>query len=350
MHILVDITHPAHVHFFRHAIHIWQQRGHQLSITVRRKDIAIELLERYDLDFIDLGPAKTGILGLTTELVMRNTQLWRIVREQHPDVLTAIGGIFIAQVGWLTRTPSIVFTDTENATLSNWLTFPFTGMICTPTCYEMDVPSRKHVTYPGYHELAYTHPERFNPNPDFLHAFGVQSTDDYIVMRLVAWGSAHDLKDRGFSQIVDAVRRLEEFGQVLISVEGELPAALQDNRLTGPIELVHHLLYYARLFIGESATMASESAILGTPAIFVSTSTRGYTNEQEHKYDLVYTFSDPVRGQEQALAKAEEILSDPDSKTKWRAKRDRMLEDKIDVTQFIVETVEEYGREYQRTS
>ena len=34
-------------------------------------------------------------------------------------------------------------------------------------------------------------------------------------------------------------------------------------------------MYYADLFVGESATMASEYAVLGTPAIFVSTSRRG---------------------------------------------------------------------------
>jgi predicted glycosyltransferase len=130
---------------------------------------------------------------------------------------------------------------------------------------------------------------------------------------------------------------------VLISAEGDLPEVLCAHQVTGPPESVHHLLYYATLFIGESATMASESATLGTPAIFVSSTTRGYTNEQEREYDLVYTFSDPVRGQDQALAKAEMILSDPDSKAKWQAKRDRMLADKTDVTQFIVDIVEKYG-------
>lgn len=350
MRILVDVTHPAHAHFFRHAIQLWDDRGHRVLITARRKDVATDLLDCYGYRYTNLGTAKKGLGGLAVELLSRNRKLLQVVRREQPDVLTAIGGTFAAQVGWLTRTPSVIFTDTENATLANRITFPFATVVCTPSCYEAAVPRHKHVTYSGYHELAYTHPNRFQPHPEALEALGVRSTDDYVVMRLVSWGAAHDLRDSGFSQIVDPVHRLEKYGRVLISAEGDLPAALQGNRPTGPIELIHHLLYYARLFIGESATMASESAMLGTPAIFVSTSTRGYTNEQEHKYDLVYTFSDPIRGQEQALAKAEEVLSDPDSKTKWRAKRDRMLEDKIDVTQFIVETVEEYGREYQRTS
>ena len=33
---------------------------------------------------------------------------------------------------------------------------------------------------------------------------------------------------------------------------------------------IHHVLYYANLFIGESATMATESAVLGIPARYPS--------------------------------------------------------------------------------
>lgn len=350
MHILVDITHPAHVHFYRHAIRLWRERGHRVVITARRKDIAVELLERYGFNYVDMGATRSGMHGLAVELVTRNTKLFRFVWRQRPDVLTAIGGIFAAQVGWLARIPSVIFTDTENATLSNLLTFPFASVICTPTCYEASVPAGKHVAYPGYQELAYTYPNRFCPDPEVLSLFGIKPDDHYIVMRLVSWGAAHDLRDRGFSHIVDAVRLLERYGQVLISAESALPETLHTNRVTGPPEFVHHLLYYARLFIGESATMVSESAMLGTPAIFVSTSTRGYTNEQGIKYDLVYTFSDPVSRQQQALDKAVEILSDPKAKEKWRAKRDQMLADKIDVTQFIVDVVERYGLKHQRRS
>ena len=347
MRILVDITHPAHVHFFKYAIGLWRDRGHAVSITARRKDIATDLLSCYGFDYMDLGPARNGLRSLTVELALRNAELFRVARRLRPDVLVAIGGIFIAQVGWLMRIPSIVFTDTEKAVISNHLTFPFASLICTPECYEASVPGTKHLTYAGYQELAYTHPNRFIPDPKALDVFGLHRGDSFIVMRLVSWGAAHDISDRGFSDVVDAVEQLERFGRVLISSERALPEELEACRISAAPELMHQLLYYARLFIGESATMASESAMLGTPAIFVSTSTRGYTNEQERKYDLVYTFSDPVRGQEQALAKAEAILSTPDSRAKWQAKRDRMLAEKIDVTQFIVDIVEKYGLEHQ---
>ena len=37
----MDITHPAHVHFFRHAIAELRARGHDVAVTTRRKDITL---------------------------------------------------------------------------------------------------------------------------------------------------------------------------------------------------------------------------------------------------------------------------------------------------------------------
>jgi len=341
--ILVDITHPAHVHFFRNALDQWREHGHTVTLVVRRKDIATDLLERLGLEYVELGRAGQGVLGLGTELLVRTARLYRLTRSLKPDVMTAIGGIFIAQAGCLRRIPSVVFTDTENATSTNRIVFRLASVVATPDCFEAAVPKKRHRTYAGYHELAYTHPRRFTPDPRVLETFGLQPDEKFIVVRLVSWGSSHDFSDHGFGNVEAAIRRLQPFGKVLISSEVPLPASLEPLRLRAAPELVHHLLAYAQLFIGESATMASESATLGTPAIFVSTSTRGYTNEQESRYDLTYTYSDSKHGQSQALEKAVEILSNPNAKTEWAAKRKRMLEDMTDVTDYVTSLVESYG-------
>jgi hypothetical protein len=53
-----------------------------------------------------------------------------------------------------------------------------------------------------------------------------------------------------------------------------------------------HLQAFARLFFGESPTMASECAMLGVPAIFLSTSRR-----VENGMSMIwFTFSDLVNG------------------------------------------------------
>ena len=54
-----------------------------------------------------------------------------------------------------------------------------------------------------------------------------------------------------------------------------------------PIE-IHDVLSFADLFIGEGATMASESAIMGTPSIYVNSLTAGTTLEDQEKGPFIY--------------------------------------------------------------
>jgi predicted glycosyltransferase len=80
------------------------------------------------------------------------------------------------------------------------------------------------------------------------------------------------------------------------------------------------------------------------PGIFLSTSSRGYTDEQEQLYQMVFNFNGKQAIQEDALRRAESILNDSNSRVRYRINREKMLADLIDVTTFIVETVEEYAR------
>lgn len=342
MKILVDITHPAHVHFFKHAIREWEARGHEVIIASRDKDLTVSLLDRYGFSHATLSRARSGIAGLGFEMLQRGYRLWGVVRKEQPAVLVGVGGTFIAPVGKLTRTPVVVFTDTEHARISNAITFPLASVVCTPACYE-DKLGEKQVVYDGYQELAYLHPNRFTPDPSQLEPFGVSPEEPYIVMRVVAWTAGHDIGDRGFSDLRSAVETLCHHGRVLISSESALPRDLAEYNLSVSPEHIHHLLAFSRLYIGESATTASESAILGVPSILVSTSTRGYIKEQERKYGLVYTFSDPETGQQQGVETAVGLLQRPDLHGEWQAKRARMMTEVIDVTAFVIHVVEQYA-------
>lgn len=105
---------------------------------------------------------------------------------------------------------------------------------------------------------------------------------------------------------------------------------------------MHDLLYYATLLYGESSTMASECAVLGTHAIFCDFAGRGYTDEEEKIYDLIYNFKLDELGQEESIKKAVELLQDPDLKKTGREKQEHLLSDKIDATAFMVWFIENY--------
>jgi len=104
---------------------------------------------------------------------------------------------------------------------------------------------------------------------------------------------------------------------------------------------MHNALAFAHLFIGESGTMASESAVLGTPAIFINSKHFGCIDNQA-SYGLLFTYTESEKDQIQAIEKAEEIATNINAKQELIAKRNNLLADKIDVTEFLVWFVENY--------
>ena len=81
MRIAIDLLHPAHVHFFKNLIGILLDRGDQVLLTARRKDITIELLDQLGLPYETISTLGVGKAGLLVELITRDVRLWRRVRR-----------------------------------------------------------------------------------------------------------------------------------------------------------------------------------------------------------------------------------------------------------------------------
>lgn len=339
MKILFDITHPAHVYFFLNPIAILKQRGHQILLTSREKEFATTLLDQYNLAHTPLSRLQNkGALGLLRELVVRNLRLMRFVKKHKPDVMAGIGGIFIAQVGRLSGIPSCVFYDTENARLQNALTYPFATQVIVPACYEAWVPQHHHQKYAGYHELSYLHPDYFKPQRELALANGLAEQGDTFFIRLVSWQANHDIGEQGWTLELTnkVVTKLAQRGKVLISSEAPLPHSLKDHQYQGDISQIHHLLAHCRLFVGESATMASECAVLGVPAIYIAHTGRGYTNEQEKRYGLVSNLA--TFDAAQINDTIDNMLAQPPAA--YQEKQKQLLDDCIDVASYIADVIE----------
>ena len=275
------------------------------------------------------------------ELLLRDFRLSRVVRGWRPDIMAAIGGIFIAHAGAINRARSLVFYDTENARLQNVLTYPFASRVIVPRCYNGWTPRGRTVRYPGYHELSYLRPPYFSPDRDVAMANGVAADRPTYLIRLVAWKANHDIGERGLS--MDAVRfvvqRLGSRGKVVISTEAELPDDLLPHRYGGAPEMIHHLMAHCAGFFGESATMASECAVLGVPAVYAAHTGRGYTDEQEKLYGLVRNARSLDRT---TLSGAIEwLLAFPPGR--GQALRHALLKDTCDVSNFVVAAIEASG-------
>ena len=88
--------------------------------------------------------------------------------------------------------------------------------------------------------------------------------------------------------------------------------------------------------------MASEAAVLGTHAVYVNKALSGYTEEQEKKYDLVYNFDLSVESQKKSISKGRQILENSNSWDNGKKKVLRLLEDKVDGTNLMMERIEKY--------
>jgi predicted glycosyltransferase len=346
MNILFEIGHPAHVHFFKNVIWNLKKKGHEVLITAKKKEVALDLLDSYGLKYEVMGSNYKGILKKSYGLIKMDYKLLKVARMFKPDLLVGRGSPYLAHLSFLTHKPYIAFVDTEHARLIKLLSHPFASTICVPSCYRGDIDPKKEVRFNGYKELAYLHPNYFTPDPSVLEDVGLSEDDKFIILRFVAWNASHDV---GHSSIgnetkIKYVSELEKHSRVFISSEVKLGKEFEKYKLKISPEKFHSLLSYAQLYIGEGGTIATEAGILGVPSVYVSSlvGTMGNFDELEKRYELVYSFKDSKL----ALDKALELLEDENTKKKWRKKRKKLLNEKTDVTKFMVEFIENYPESF----
>lgn len=340
MKVLIDINHPAHVHFFKNAARRLEAEGHEVLITSREKDVTIELLDALGFEHTPLSKLGKRKLSLLTELIVRDWRLFRVARQFRPDVMLSIGGTFIAHVGAVTGIPSLVFYDTENARLQNKITYPFASLVIVPNSYNAPLPAH-HRRYQGYHELAYLDPGHFSPDRDIAVANGFDPARRNFLLRIVSWQANHDVGEVGWNKelLSAVVTYLSGKGKVIISSELALGDEFSGYLYRGDPAMLHHVLAHCSLCIGESATLASEASVLGVPSIYAAEVGRGYTDEQERLYGLVTNLRE--LSAERINSAADSILAQGEAH--WAAQRERLLGDCCDVTGMIVDLALEFG-------
>jgi len=203
--------------------------------------------------------------------------------------------------------------------------------------------SRKKIGYNGYQKLAYLNPRWFRPDIKKINK-SIDLSKPYFILRFSELTAYHDFGCSGINDdvAVNIIEKLNPHGNIYISSERTLASQLETYRIQLDPLYIHHALYFATLFIGDSQTMTAEAALLGTPALrfndFVGR--LEYLEELEHKYGLTYGIktSEP----EKLLLKIEELLKMSDLKAEWQKRRQKMLNDKIDVTAFMVWFIENY--------
>ena len=225
MTILIDINHPAHVHLLRNAYAALVERGHQVLVTVKEIPSAMKLMDIYGIPYVNIGKKDDAIAKKGLDQLAFDKRMLGLVRRHHIDV--GIGSsINIAHVSRLSKMKSIIMDDDDDAVEPLFVKFghPFANAILTPSAIRRK--SKKAVYVDSYHELAYLHPNRFEPDPSVLHDAGLKEGETFVILRFIAFKAHHDVGAEGLS--IENKRRLVELlkakGKVLITTERNIDA------------------------------------------------------------------------------------------------------------------------------
>jgi predicted glycosyltransferase len=344
--ILIDIGHPAHVHLYKNFIREINHRGHSAFVSVKRNLIsARNLLDLYNIPFIEIGDKSDSIGGKLVSQIKFDYQLYKFVRKNKIDI--GLGSsITNAHVSRISKMESIIFDDDDDEVQPLFVKYahPLCNSLLSPDVLAGKRKQNKTIYYPGYHELAYLHPSRFKPDPAVLEKIGLNCGERYFIMRFNVFKAHHDIGVKGLSleQKLELINMLKPHGRIFITTEREIENELSEYQMNISPEKAHSLLAYATLLIGDSQTMTSEAAVLGVPSLRCNSFAGriSYLEEEEKKYGLTYAFL-PEEFDKLKL-KLTDLLQMDNLHEEWQKRRQIMLNNKIDVTGFMVWFVENY--------
>lgn len=340
--ILVDIGHPAHVHLFRNAIKIWESHGLSVAITSRDKDITGNLLSAYGFSYEIASKARKGTLGLAYEMLEHDYGVLKAALRHKSQILIGTS-VAISHVAPLIGAKSVVFNEDDASVAKSFvrLAYPLAYKIVTPTVLNED-HGKKHITYNGYQKLAYLHPNHFSPDPTIYEKLGLQPDEPYFLLRFVTHHAAHDKGEFGMGKAlqIKLIDLLSQYGRVFITSEANFHTELLPFQIRiDPVDM-HHALAFAKIFIGDSQSMNVEAAILGVPSLRINSFADrcSVLQELQKKYQLSYAYF-PLQ-EEEIFNTLKNWLDDDDLTGKWKMKQQHMLSEKIDVTPWMVDLIE----------
>lgn len=349
MNVLIQLSHPAHFHFYKNVAKNLMGDGHNVFILIKTKDILEDLLKQSGLPYYNILKTahRNSKLGVFWDMLIRDWRILRFVKRNKVDLLTG-STPEVAQVGWLSRKYRVNTgeDDMKVVPLFQKMAGPFIQTMLSPVVCDNWKLNDKSVKYASYHELAYLHPNHFTPKKDIVEKFFSTDTPFFILR----FASLHAHHDNGIKGIDDSfakqiINMLLPYGRVFITTERPLGVELEPYRIAiNPLDM-HHVMAFASLYIGDSQTMAAEAAVLGVPFIryndFVGRI--GYLNELENDYQLGFGIKASEEGsKERLMSKVKEILTTTDRKTIWQSRRQKMLSEKIDYSKFLTWFIENY--------
>ncbi len=340
MHYLFELNHPKHYHQFKNIFKVILLNNDKYIIIARDKDVLLSLLKEDNIPFEIYGKRGINLLSKIFFIPKLLFDYWKIVRRYKPNMIISKASPYAAIIGKLLNIPTVITPDSEVVNLTINFVVPFSTLTITQNTFNLDFGT-KHKKINGFFETTYLHPEYFHPKKEELFDIKLKKDEKYFVLRFIGWDANHDINQFGFSneEKIKLVNFLEKYGRVIITSEKNVPHDLQKNVLKLHPSKIHHLLSYADLYIGDSQSMATEAALLGTPAIrynsFVGENDMSNFKLLQEKYNLLIN----CRSFEEVITSTSKILNDSNSKKEWQQKAEKYFDEIGDTNNELLQLI-----------
>jgi len=340
--VLIVTGHPAQIHNFRLLREELHKKGHKVIWVSSNKDISIELLNKYNIEFHEIIKPKSNFFSKLIALFINTSRIIKLVRKFKVDFILSRVSPFAALAGFITRKKHVALADTEISGVYDTIFSKFVSALITSYSYGRNLRSDQ-IRISSNIELFYLHPNRFKPDSDISKVLPVKEKEKFSILRFVSWEAYHDKGLSGFTNEnkLKAVKEFSKFSKVFISSEQILPPELESYRISIPIDKMHDVLSNAALFFGEGASMAAESAVLSTPTIFLNDNWSGNALDLIEN-NIFHAFKSDFSDQNNAILKGVELLRNKNAKTEMLLSRNKYLESKIDATGFLLWFIENF--------
>jgi len=341
MKILININHPAHVHYYRNFIKLMEAKGHQFCVINRDSKMINQLLDYYGIEHTvrNKRPEKKGTIPSLMYLL--KMILWCIRKSFafHPDMYMGFASSACAITAWMFRKPSILIDDTEHNSMTHKLYMPVCSAVLTPFYFKKDLGNKdKQIRFNAYVEQLYLHSAYYENNEQVLKELNVKPKE-YVIIRYVAYDAHHDLKVHPIPEEVKKtiVKEISKQYKVFVSLEKSVKDPFYDDYvLKISPEKMHDLEANAKFMVAEGATMASEAFLLGVPYLYLNPLMVGYIDYQcTHYPNRCFKTTNG----DEALKIVNQLM---DIKIDGEAERRKVEEQTINPTEYLVNFVEDY--------
>jgi len=352
--IAIFVNTPSQAHLYKNIVSCLEEHGNQVMLLARDYGGTLNIVKKMQSKYTIFARQPRLKHGWPIMLPIHTLKAIKALKEFQTDIVVGFG-IYAALTAKMIGKPCVLFNDTEPGINNRFyaiqfsIFMPLIDAIITPKFFQKNL-GKKQIRIDTFKELAYLHPKYFEANDNIYDILNIDRNQKFVILRFNAFDAVHDIGLNGFSpqDKVEMVKKIREEKnmKIFISSEVQLPAQLKKHCINIPFDRIHDALYFAHLFVGDTGTMSTEAALLGTPAIVCHPGIRHLGNfiELTEKYNLLYSFDDSRK----AIEKAMDLIDQDNIKKEWRQKSEIVLKDKVDIVSFMCDFIENFPHSLYR--